>query len=404
MTIDTHDTDLDQELTDFDVYDPRTPEILNEVLDHTRGRCPVSRSEKNGGYFLVSSYEEVSTVLTEESAPDARFSSRGGKSLPAHQTVEMPPIDVDPPEHRSYRRLLNRFFSKQGAAVHEQAIADIANELLDDLLRRDSFDLLLDYATPLTAATLCRAVLNIKDPDLMIKAMAVVEPIGAAQNSGPEVWQNLNDFLAGLIAAHEPTGEDNAFEAVLNAEFDGEPLTDIQKLGIVTVLFLGGMDTTRAQIGCIGRHIVLNPGLEDRVRDPDWIKSDLDEFLRHDSVVSAMARKVTCPTTLAGVDMEGSDRLLLHYYGANHDPAVFDDPHELRFDRDQNPHLAFAAGAHRCLGSSLARLEIKVAFAELLRRVENLQVVPGSDISIQAGISRMPKVLPVTFDLRAEEA
>ena len=143
-------------------------------------------------------------------------------------------------------------------------------------------------------------ILGIEDRDTMNEAMEVVEPIGKS-NPGPMVWLNLNDYLAGLIRERKPLATDNVFDAVLAGEVNGKPLTDDQKLGIITVLFLGGMDTTRAQIACIGRHIVLNPGLEDRVRNPDWIRSDLDEFLRLDSVVSAMARKVTRKTGLHAV-------------------------------------------------------------------------------------------------------
>jgi cytochrome P450 len=400
----SHDADYDDFLRHFDVYSRETPVRLDAVLDHARERCPVSRSVENGGYFLVSTYDDVSTVLREETQENSRFSSRGGKSLPAHQTLEMPPIDTDPPEHREYRRLLNKYFSKQGVAKHEPAIAQLAHSLIDSFIDKESFDLLHDYATALTAGTLCSVILGIEDRDTMNEAMEVVEPIGKS-NPGPVVWQNLNDYLAGLIRERRPLATDNVFDAVLAGEVNRKPLTDDQKLGIISVLFLGGMDTTRAQIACIGRHMVLNPGLEGRVRNPDWIRSDLDEFLRLDSVVSAMARKVTRKTGLHGVELVAEDRLLLHYYGANHDPDVFDSPHELVFGRLRNPHLAFAAGGHRCLGSSLARLEIKVAFAALLDRVENLRPVPGSDISMLPGISRMPQSLPVHFDrVRAASA
>jgi cytochrome P450 len=394
------DVDYDEFVRHFDVYAPENPLHLDAALDHARARCPISHSVENGGYFLVSTYDDVSTVLREETVENSRFSSRGGKSLPAHQTLEMPPIDSDPPEHREFRRLLNKYFSKQGVAKHEPAITEIAHSLIDGFIDKDNFDLLHDFATPLTAATLCAVILGIEDDETMNEALDVVEKIGAANNLGPAVWQNLNNYLAKLISERTPLGTENVFDAVLAGEVNGKPLTDEQKLGVITVLFLGGMDTTRAQIAFIGHHMVLNPGLEERIRNPDWIRSDLDEFLRFDSVVSAMARKVTRSTELHGVELEAEDRLLIHYYGANHDPETFDRPHKLVFDRPRNPHLAFAAGAHRCLGSSLARLEIKVAFAALLDRVENLRLVPGSDISIVPGITRTPRTLPVHFDRR----
>jgi cytochrome P450 len=154
-----------------------------------------------------------------------------------------------------------------------------------------------------------------------------------------------------------------------------------------------------AAIACIVHHLTVNPGLEDRLRATDWTRTGLDEFLRHDSVVTALARTVTVDTELGGQPLKAGDRLLVHYYAANHDPRKFESPDALDFGRGRNPHLAFGLGVHRCIGSNLARLQIRVALDELLSRVRNIRLADDSvQAQFVAGVSRHPVTLPVLFD------
>jgi len=187
----------------------------------------------------------------------------------------------------------------------------------------------------------------------------------------------------------------------VSGNVQGRPLTEDEKLGMLLNLFLGGLDTTRAAIASIVGNLVQNPGLEQRLRNPDWVKSDLDEFLRFDSVVTALGRQVTGDTELGGTQLHEGDRVLVHYYSANHDSARFAGPDRLDFARDSNPHVAFGVGVHRCLGSNLARLQIRIAFDELLARVENIRLTdPDVEIRYLPGPSRMPVSMRVSFDKR----
>ena len=382
-------------LRHLDIYNADMSARLDETLEHARTHCPVAHSDANGGYHLVSRYADVRAVLSD----DARFSSKGGKSLPPRQLLDMPPLDSDPPEHRGYRRLLNPFFSRRGLEKHEPAIRQIARGLIDRVIGSGRFEVVEDFASPFTAATLCKVILNLDDDELMVTARQRVVAIG--EGNAAQAWVELTEFLTTLIREHRPAGDANVLDAVLSGAIDGTPLTDEQKLGIIIVLFLGGLDTTRAQITCIAHHLATHPELEQRLRQPDWARTDLDEFLRHDSVVTAMARKVTEPTELSGVALGAEDRVLVHYYSANHDAEQFERPDEFYFDRDRNPHVAFGIGIHRCLGSNLARLQIQVAFDELLARVTNLRIAPGAQISISPGVTRMPEALPLLFDRRS---
>jgi cytochrome P450 len=240
-------------LRHLDIYDAGIPAILDETLEHARTHCPVAHSDANGGYHLVSRYADVATVLGD----DMRFSSKGGKSLPPRQLLEMPPLDCDPPEQRGYRRLLNPFFSRRGLARHEPGIREIARRLIDTFVESGRFEVIEDFASPLTADTLCRVILHLDDDELMATARERVIAISAGNTA--EAWAELTAFLTTLIREREATGDGNVLDAVLSGAIDGTPLTEEQKLGIIIVLFLGGLDTTRAQIACIAHHLAVHP-------------------------------------------------------------------------------------------------------------------------------------------------
>jgi cytochrome P450 len=388
----THD--YPEMIRTFDIYDEKTPVVMDDVFDYARAKCPVPHVDANEGYYLVTRYQDVRAVLTD----DATFSSRGGKSQPSHQLLDMPPIDVDPPIHNDYRKLLNRFFSKAGLAKHEPAIREIARSLVDGFVERGRIEILGDYATPLTSATLCRVILNLDDEELTRTATARVEGIGGSNSA--QAWQELTAFLIELMAERGRSEHDDVLTAVMKGSVEGRPLTDEDKLGVMMILFLGGLDTTRAAISSITRHLVLEPSLQDRLRDPEWVTRDLDEFLRLDSVVTCLARTVTGPTELGGTPLGAGDRVLVHYYAANHDPGQFANPRSLDFERERNPHVAFGLGVHRCIGSNLARMQIRVAFEELLSRVENIRPADPAEIRFTPGVTKAPGAVPIVFDPR----
>ncbi|HEY3881813.1 MAG TPA: cytochrome P450 [Trebonia sp.] len=379
----------------FNIYDPELPYVLDEVTDRARGKCPVLHTDQQGGYYLVTGYDEVAAALA---TPEV-FSSKGGKSLPVVQTVDMPPIDSDDPEHHAFRKLLNRFFSKAGLAKHEPAVRQLAKNAVDSFIEGGKAEFVHEFAEPIVAGALCRVILELDDPGQEKQAVKLVNQIG--ETNSAEAWANVTGFISDLVTSYKPTGRDTVFDAIATGQVLGRDVTAEEKLGVVLVLFLGGLDTTKSMIGNILRHCARTRGLEDRLRDPSWTRSDLDEFLRLDSVVTGLARTVTSDTELGGVHLHAGDRVILHYYGANHDPAKFDHPHQLDFGRERNPHVAFATGAHRCIGSNFARLQISTAFTELMPRVQNIRFPAGvTDILWKPGIAREPMSLELLFDKR----
>ena len=136
------------------------------------------------------------------------------------------------------------------------------------------------------------------------------------------------------------------------------------------------------------------------MRDPGWLAGDLDEFLRLETPITFLARTVTRDTEVNGCPMHAGDRLALHYASANRDERYFDDSAQLSFDREKNPHVAFGIGLHRCLGLHFARLQIGIAFEEILARMTNFRLAPGGEVRMANGVILAPESLPIEFDLR----
>lgn len=384
----------------FDIYSDETLAHLDSTLAYARSACPVARSEANEGYYLVSTYDLIREVL----ADPGTYSSRDGISQPVRQLLPMPPINSDPPEHGDFRRLLNPFFSRAGLAPSEDAIRRIAAALLDQVIDRGEMEFLDDFAAPLTSGTLCRVILNLADDSMATEAMHRVEAIGETNDAS--AWQELTTFLTGLLndGGDPPAGGNRSRDllaSIRGGVVGDRTATREEKLGVLIILFLGGLDTTRAAMGSIVRHMIADPSLEERMLDPGWVTRDLDEMLRHDSVVTALARTITHDTELGGQPLRAGERIVCHYYSANHDEARFEQPDRLMFDRQRNPHIAFGVGVHRCLGSNLARLQIKVGFEELLARITNIRLArPDADIRPLPGMTRIPRSMPIVFTRR----
>jgi len=382
-------------LESFDIYDPTLPPVVYDVLEHGRRTCPVAHSPANGGFYLVTRYEDVTAVLRD----DATFSSAHGKSLPHQQTVLMPPLDSDPPLHGEFRRLLNPYLSRSGLKPFTATVRDIAAETAAALLGRRECDVYEDFAAPLTARILARVILGIEDEDEVRGVQAIIDAIG--RGNAAAAWTRLRAYVAALLGTRRAAGpgRGDILDAVLYGEVGGRPLTADEQLGTTTVLLLGGLDTTTGAIGSIVYRMTLDPDVEARVRDPGWMRHDFDELLRLDSPVTTEARYVTRNTELAGVPLRAGEYVLLHFGSANRDEAQFEHAATACFDRRENRHISFGLGIHRCIGSNLARMTIELAFAELLHRVRNIRSADGREVHFTPGLSWRPVSLRIRYDL-----
>jgi cytochrome P450 len=367
---------------------------LDDELRWARAKCPVVHTKYDGGMYIVTRYEDLRTVAEH---PEVFSSTMPGVN---HVPVALPPLDLDPPLHREFRSFLNRPFSRASLLRYQDVIERLADDLIDGFIADGRVEFVSGFAIPFTAGSLAKVVLDDDDEERLRRAVAAVTAV-SVENS-PETFGVVAALAAELIAERERDDQqrDDFLQSLIAATVeDGRPLTQTERLGVVTVLLLGGLDTTRGALTYIGRFLAEVPGLEERLRRPDWTKRDLDELLRFTSTVSVMGRLVTQDNDLLGVPLKTGDRLAVHWRSGNWDEARFSHGERLDFDRERNPHAAFGIGIHRCLGQHFARLQLEIAVNRLLGRLTNFRVAPGTAVVENVGISiKAPNEMHLEFD------
>jgi len=382
-------------LTGVDLFADDQREHLLDALAIARRERPVPHTDADGGYHLVTRYEDVRSVCER---PEL-FSSVHPGLRP--QPVRLVPLDVDPPGHRAYRQFLNRYFSRTFLLRYEGQMRQVARDAIAVFAGRGEVEVVGEYAVPFSAGSLARVVFATDDMDLVNRGVSAVSRV--ALEMTPDTFGAVAQLAMEAMGRAEAAGSagEDVLSALVHETIDGRPFTVEERLGIVTTLLLGGLDTTRGVIANIAYHLATREDVEAVLRDPDWSNGPLDEFLRYESTVSFMARTVTRDTEVAGTPLRAGDRLALHFSSANRDGARFQRPDELVLDRSDNPHVAFGHGVHRCLGAQFARIQLTIAFEELLARTTRFRLKEGAPLTRHAGVPLgSPAELHLVFDRR----
>lgn len=381
-------------LSEFDLFSPEHVSWRDEAFAYAREHCPVVRTEAGTGFWLITRYEDMRRISEDWET----FSSVN--NAPSPTPVRLGPLDADPPMHTGLRRLLNPIFSRTFSLRFEDEMRATCRELIDGWVGDGRMDVIGQYSGPFVSRTLARMVFDEDDPERMARAIAVTDRV--THEGTPEAFMDLAMLSAEYLAKARanPPEREGVLRALVTGEIDGAPVPEEEALGSLNVIFLGGLDTTKSAIGHIAYQLALHPELEERVRDPRWVRHDMDEFIRLQSPVCTYARTVTRDTELAGVPLKAGERVLIRWDSANRDDARFPDGSALRFDPPRpGGNAGFGLGVHRCLGAHLARVQIAVAFEELLARVTHLRLdCDPQDVIWKPGIANAPESVPVRFE------
>jgi cytochrome P450 len=290
----------------------------------------------------------------------------------------------DPPKHTRLRRLVTGAFKPPVIAALRERIGAVTDELLSALPTDAPFDLMAALAQPLPVRVICD-VLGLPPDDfartkVWSDALAmIVEPVTrrqtreAAGRAGDEMVAYLRDHIARHRQADR---RDSLLGLLIGAHEDDGALTDEELLGNLVLLFVAGHETTTNLIGNGVWTLLRHPEQLQRLRaHPDLLGSAIEEMLRFESSVNMVSRIPIEPYALRDVVVPPGDTIFFMTGAANRDPAVFADPDRFDIGRDPNPHIAFGAGIHYCVGAPLARLEAEIAFTRLLQRFPGLQTV-----------------------------
>jgi cytochrome P450 len=369
-------------VVDFDIHDDELTPKVYERYSELRRTCPVAWSNNHGGHWIVSRYEDIHEV---NRCPEIFSNNPVGIPPNLGQDAPLIPLEVDPPEHTSYRQILTPLFSPARMNALEPKIRALVTDLIDGFAARGECEFIEEFARPLPSQVFLGLMgWPLEDAPRLLKwTYDIIEgkPGGTDEESnevrtaaGMEVYTYFAELLDN---AYENPGDD-IISQLTRSRFNGErELSQFEVLNIVFIVMLGGLHTVTGTLGNSLIHLAEHPDQRDRlVANPALIPSAVEELLRWESIV-APARRVTTPVTINGVDMEPGDRVLLPLGSAGRDPEEFPDADEVILDRMPNRHLAFGSGPHRCLGSHLARIELKVALEELHRRLPDYELVPG---------------------------
>jgi cytochrome P450 len=373
----------------FDVFSQRCADDPHSVYHEVHDRCPVARAPGMfGGYSVtISRYEDVLWALKH---PEV-FSSKNVVNI--GNDVPLIPLSVDPPDHAKYRRLLDPQFSPKRMADLEPEARLLVNEIIDEFAERGACDFHEDFATPLPS-TIFLALMGLPQDDLpqfLRWRDDTIRPQGDATATADEkreaAGKAIEDYFEHKIEEKRAHPDHRLLSTIVHGEIEGRPLTHAELIGTTHLLLLGGLDTVTATLDCMIVFLAQHPERRRAlVADGSLVAGAVEELLRHQTPVMMVPRIVAQDYEIGGVQLQAGDGATLLIGAANCDRAEFEDATDVRFDRESNRHLAFGGGAHRCLGSHLARLELTVALEEFHRRVPDYELVIGTPISFSPGI------------------
>ena len=384
-------------MANFDVHDERLKDHLYETLEAMRRRGPVHRSEAHGGYWVVVGHREVTQV-----ARDWRhFSSAGGVVLAGTKPQKYVPVEYDPPQHQSFRRLLNPHFSKEAAAAFEPLLAAFADKLIDQFIADGAADLTEAYTKPLAAHFFFDLFFGLS-PDEAAQCEQATNKAMFSSSVEDQVagFSQLEKYVRQLAVRRRGLPSDGGFiDSVRTGEVDGRPVTEEELIGIIQLMIVGGDDTAVHTIGNVLLELGRHHDIRDRLAaDRSLMPAVLEETIRHMPPAVSIMRTVMEDMELGGQQLKAGDRVILMWSSANRDEAVFESPAEFQLDRENiRQHIAFGGGVHKCIGEWFARTIVSVAVDRLLRRLPDLVVPDDARIDYRMGQSRGPATVPVTF-------
>ena len=372
-------------------FDHQTPEFVadrHSRYHELRERSPVVFNEHYGGFWMVTDYESVAQVARdnetfahkyEPDAPDG-ISYMGICGVPRPSYIPRQGVsEIDGPEHADLRRVLNPLMTINAVESTRPRMEAVSAWFIDEMVESGEADLVLDYATPvpavLTLEMMGMVSSNWEHYADFFHATSSYEPTDERYLSAiahqPDMWGELRDFAQ--FRRENPA--DDVTTALVSSPLDGRLLNDDEITAIMWNLVAGGLDTTTSLVSWGLHHLGTHP--DDRARlieNPSLIPAAVEEFLRFYSPSETLTRTATRDVDLGGRQVKRGDIVLISWVTANHDPAVFDDPGEIRIERQANKHLAFGLGGHRCIGSSIARIESEFMLRDVLARIGDYEI------------------------------
>lgn len=391
---------VDDWATDFDHTDDEWVADPFPIWSELRESCPFAHTDRYGGGWLPTRFEDIDAIAHDTE----RFTSRSIVMSEHRPPLDMapagvaPPISSDPPFHQGARRVLLPAFAPQAIAKLEQSTRDFCEHLIAEMGDRDVVDGAVDYAQHIPV----RVIANMlgfpqEDADTFRGFVQhTLEGVDLPPEEREAGFQKLFGYLEDQVKDHIANPRDDLTSYLLTTEMDGQRLTAEHVVRTIGLILIAGIDTTWSAIGASIWHLAGHP--EDRRRlaaEPGLLPVAMEEFLRAYAPVT-MARLVREDMDYEGCPMKADDWILLSFPAANRDPRAFDRADEIVLDREVNRHAAFGLGIHRCAGSHLARMELRVALEVWMAHFgDGFELADSAAVTWSGGQVRGPRRLPI---------
>ena len=378
-----------------------SPDFLADPYAYYAGlhdRCPPIFY--NPSTFAGDTWVTIKHATAFHALRDAKhFRTRTEGVFPRDKSnwYDLIPQEIEPPQHRKYRNIVDPMLSPAAVTQLAQDIRALANELIDEFIDRGECKFTEEFARPLPVSVFLKFMgLPLDKRDLFVRwVVKLIQQLG-----GPEavpVMREVEAYLATVIAEKRERPDDGAISRIVHAEIDGRPLDEREMFGFTFFLFIAGIDTVYAAMNNIWIWLARNPARRhEMISNPDRIDAQLEELLRVYGVTFS-GRELIEDFELDGVAMRKGERLFCILPACNYDPEVFANPREVDFNRPKKPILSFTGGIHACMGAHLARLEMKIALQEWLRRIPDFSLKSGARVTYRPSGVIGPDEVPLVW-------
>jgi cytochrome P450 len=305
------------------------------------------------------------------------------------------PLSVDPPEHKKYRRILDPLFAPKRMDEIEDDVASRVNHFIDAFIDRGSCNFTEELAVPFPSAVFLGLMgLPWEELDTLLRLKdGIMRPGGGGLSPDEELQfraetgTEIYAYFNAILDERQRQPEEDILTGFLGAEVDGERLTREEILDICFLFLIAGLDTVTDSLTCFFAYLSRHPEHRQQIVDnPSVIPKAVEEMLRWETPVAGTARLATADSVVTGCPVAAGNIVFVSIGAANVDPGEFEDAMDVRFDREVNRHLAFGGGVHRCLGSHLARRELRIALREWHRRIPDYGLKPGIELEYPPGL------------------
>ena len=366
----------------------RHPQPTYKML---RDSAPVMRVDGIG--VLVSTWELVDEVLHNP----ALYSSALASGILKNDRPLIP-LQVDPPEHGKFRKILDPLFAPRRMKALEASIETLVNQLVDGFIGRDEIDFAKEFSVPFPTQVFLTmlglpldelpALLTMKDGIIRPHEL-VGKPLGHPDTDAYQAStaQSIYTYFTATIEQRKRERRDDMLSWFLEAEIDGDRLTSDEILDICFLFLIAGLDTVSASLDCFFSYLAQHPDARKAIGgDQENVPFIVEELLRWETPVMAVARAAKHDTELGGCPIHAGEQVLVMLGSANTDQKTISDAESVRFDRKVNRHFGFGGGVHRCLGSHLARVELRTALRVWHQRIPEYHIKPGIELDFTPGV------------------